>query len=112
MGELMTYYALCDVAFVGGSIGDQGGHNPLEPAALGKPVLFGPNMPNAREIADQLLRRQAAIQVEDGLAFKQTAERILTDKALRDRMGQAGRTLVEANKGALDLTLKAIQKLL
>lgn len=48
IGELMTYYACGDVAFVGGSFGDQGGHNALEPAALGKPVLLGPNMENAR----------------------------------------------------------------
>ena len=56
IGELMTYYACGDVAFVGGSFGDQGGHNALEPAALGKPVLLGPNMDNAREIASQLLQ--------------------------------------------------------
>ena len=112
IGELMTYYALGDVAFVGGSIGDQGGHNPLEPAALGKPVLVGPNMVNAKEITGQLLQCGAARQVTDQQGFRETAEIILTDAALRDRMGQAARALVDKNRGAVDITLKAIEKLL
>ena len=112
IGELMTYYACADVAFVGGSMGDQGGHNALEPAALGKPVLLGPNMENAREIATQLVECNAAMRVSDQDEFKRAAERILTDGVLRDRMGQAGRSLVESNKGALGLTLEAVEKLL
>jgi len=112
IGELMTYYACGDVAFVGGSFGDQGGHNALEPAAMGKPVLLGPNMENAREIASQLLQREAARRVTNQQDFRQAAEQILTDGVLRDSMGQAGRDLVEKNKGALDLTLKAVGKLL
>jgi len=112
IGELMTYYACGDVAFVGGSFGDQGGHNALEPAALGKPVLMGPNMDNAREIASQLLKSNAARRVTNQQDFQQAAEQILTDGVLRDSMGQAGRGLVEKNKGALDLTLKAIKNLL
>ena len=110
IGELMTYYACGDVAFVGGSFGDQGGHNALEPAALGKPVLLGPNMENAREIASQLLQREAARRVTNQQDFRQAAEQILTDGVLRDSMGQAGRDLVEKNKGALELTLKAVAK--
>jgi len=112
MGELMSYYACADVAFVGGSMGEQGGHNALEPAALGKPVLLGPNMDNAKEIASQLVHCKAARQVTNQLEFRQSAEQILTDGVLRDSMGQAGRDLVEKNKGALDLTLKAVEKLL
>ncbi|MGB7453286.1 MAG: lipid IV(A) 3-deoxy-D-manno-octulosonic acid transferase [Lysobacterales bacterium] len=112
IGELMNYYACADLAFVGGSFGDQGGHNPLEPAALGKPVLLGPNMENAKEIAAQLLRCNAARQVSNLPGFKMTVEEILSDGILRDRMGQAGRELLEKNKGALDLTLKAVKKLL
>lgn len=112
IGELMIYYACADVAFVGGSFGDQGGHNPLEPAALGKPVLLGPNMDNAREITAQLLHCNAAMRVSNQQEFQQAAEQVLTDGVLRDSMGQAGRNLVEKNRGALDLTLKAIIKLL
>jgi len=112
IGELMTYYACADVAYVGGSMGDQGGHNPLEPAALGKPVLMGPNMDNAKEIVTQLLQCQAARLVTNRPGFQQVAEEILTDGVLRDAMGQAGRSLVEKNRGALDLTLKAVERLL
>ena len=112
IGELMTYYACGDVAFVGGSMGDQGGHNALEPAALGKPVLLGPNMDNAREIACQLLESNAARCVSNHIDFEQAARQIMTDGALRDRMGQAGRVLVEKNKGALALTLNAVERLL
>jgi len=112
IGELMDYYACADLAFVGGSMGEQGGHNALEPAALGKPVLFGPNMDNAREIASQLLQSNAACRVTNQQDFQQAAEQILTDGTLRDSMGQAGRDLVEKNRGALDLTLKAIERLL
>ena len=112
IGQLMTYYACADVAFVGGSMGEQGGHNALEPAALGKPVLLGPNMDNAKEIVNQLLLCNAARQVNNQRDFEQAAKEILTDGVLRDNMGQAGQQLVEKNKGALDLTLKAVEKLL
>ena len=112
IGELMNYYACADLVFVGGSFGNQGGHNPLEPAALGKPVLLGPNMENTKEIAAQLLHRNAARRVTNQQDFRQTVQQILTDGVLRDKMGQAGRRLVEENRGALDLTLKAVKKLL
>lgn len=112
IGELMTWYACADAAFVGGSIGDQGGHNALEPAALGKPVLFGPNMVNAREIADQLLACNAAREIRGQQQFRQITEQILTDGVLRDNMGQAGQHLIAENKGALNLTLVAVGKVL
>jgi len=112
IGELMNYYACADLTFVGGSFGEQGGHNPLEPAALGKPVLLGPNMENAKEIAAQLLQDNAARRVNNQSAVQKAAQEILSDGVLRDRMGQAGRELIEKNKGALDLTLKALTKLL
>ena len=112
IGELMTYYACADLTFVGGSMGEQGGHNALEPAALGKPVLLGPNMANAKEIATQLLQCGAACRVTNQQDFRQTAEKILTDSILRHSMGEAGRYLVENNRGALNLTLEAIKKFL
>ena len=112
IGELLSYYACADVAFVGGSMGEVGGHNALEPAALGKPVLLGPNMDNARDIASKLLQCGAALQVASQEEFRQAAEKILTDDDLGNEMGRAGRDLVDKNKGALDLTMEAIGKLL
>jgi 3-deoxy-D-manno-octulosonic-acid transferase len=111
IGELLTYYACADVTFVGGSFGEQGGHNPLEPAALGKPVLLGPNMVNAKEISLQLLQCGAAKRVTDQYDFRQSAEKILTDGNLRHRMGMAGKGLVDKNRGALDLTLDAVKEI-
>jgi 3-deoxy-D-manno-octulosonic-acid transferase len=69
-------------------------------------------MDTAKEIASQLLQCKAARLVNNQQDFQQTAEQILTDGVLRDSMGQAGRSLIEKNKGALDLTLKAIEKLI
>lgn len=112
IGKLMTYYACGDIAYVGGGIGDQGGHNALEPAALGLPVLFGPNMDNAREIADQLLACDGAICVSDVQDFVSASDKILGDTKLHDRMGHAGQALVEKNKGALSRTLRAVEGLL
>jgi len=112
IGELMTYYACGDVAFVGGSMGEQGGHNALEPAALGKPVLLGPNMNNAKEIAAQLLQCDAALRVNSQQDFRKAAEKLLAERSLRNQMGQAGQALVEKNRGALYLTMEAIESLL
>jgi 3-deoxy-D-manno-octulosonic-acid transferase len=112
MGELMTYYACGDIAYVGGSMGDQGGHNALEPAAMGLPVLFGPNMENAREIADKLIESKAALSIAGQKEAQESVGRLFSDKTLRNNMGDAGRNLVEKNKGALDLTMTATRKLL
>lgn len=112
IGELLAYYACADVAFVGGSMGEVGGHNALEPAALGKPVLLGPNMDNARDIASKLMQCGAALQVANQAEFLQAVEKIMTDDDLRDAMGLAGQKLVDKNKGALDLTMQAIGKLI
>ena len=65
MGELLRYYAACDVAFVGGTFEALGGHNLLEPAALGKPVLVGPHTFNSPDITRQLLDGGSAWQVAD-----------------------------------------------
>ena len=110
MGKLMTYYACADAAFVGGTMGEQGGHNALEPAALGKPVIVGPNTVNAKEIVEELIGSGAALRINDQQEFHNEATRVLSDGLLRDQMGQAGLALIEKNKGALDLTLEAISQ--
>jgi len=110
MGKLMAYYACADATFVGGSMGEQGGHNTLEPAALGKPVMVGPNTANAKEIVDELIDCGAAVRISNLQGFQASAEALLGDRLLRDRMGQAGLALIEKNKGALDLTLDTIDR--
>jgi 3-deoxy-D-manno-octulosonic-acid transferase len=108
MGEIFLYYAASDVAFVGGSLVPVGGHNVLEPAAIGLPVVFGPHMHNFLPARDLLIGRDAAIQVEADTALAATIHRLLGDTALRERMGEAGRVAITANRGALKRLLEML----
>ncbi|GAA6130911.1 lipid IV(A) 3-deoxy-D-manno-octulosonic acid transferase [Halopseudomonas sabulinigri] len=108
MGELVMLYACADVAFVGGSLVPNGGHNYLEPTALGLPVLSGPHRFNFVEISD-LLQGAGALQVvADGRALEQAVLQLLNDARLREQAGNAGKAVVEANQGALELLLQGI----
>ncbi len=110
MGELMLYYACADVVFVGGSIGAEGGHNPLEPAVLGKPILMGPRVENNQELFTQLVACGAALSVSNWQDFQQATATLLGDRVLRECMGRAGQALVANNRQALELTLKVIEQ--
>ncbi len=112
MGELLPYYAACDVAFVGGSLEPIGGHNALEPAALAKPVLFGPHTFNFKDITDQLLNTGAAIRVNNARDLEETTTRLFKQPDLRVQMGRAGLELVKSGQGALARTLEIVQKLI
>jgi 3-deoxy-D-manno-octulosonic-acid transferase len=112
MGELLRYYAACDLAFVGGSLASVGGHNALEPAALAKPVLLGPHTFNFKEITDRLLSSGAAIRVNNARELEEAASRLFLQPDLRDQMGHAGLELVTSGQGALKRTLKIVQKLI
>lgn len=112
MGELMLFYAACDIAFVGGSIDPVGGHNPLEPAALGKPVIVGPYTFNFADIIKQLLQANAAIQVPNEEALERSLRELLDDPDRRDAMGQAGISLVKTGQGAVQRTLDLVDKTL
>jgi len=112
MGQLLACYAAGDVAFVGGSLQNHGGHNMLEPAALGCPVLMGPHTFNFEEISARLLDCGAAHQVLDASELETAVLELLRDADLREKMGNAGLALVEAGQGALARTLKAVDDLL
>jgi 3-deoxy-D-manno-octulosonic-acid transferase len=112
IGELAHVFPVATVVFVGGSLVDQGGHNILEPAVHGKPIVFGPHMENFAEIAAAFLAHQAAVQVPDAAALTTTIVRLVGDSVERARLGAAARALVEANRGAKERTLKAIAALL
>ena len=101
MGEMFAYFAAADLAFVGGSLAPVGGHNVLEPAALGLPVLFGPHMHNFIAARDLLLGRHAAIAVADAADLACQLAALFGDRAQCARMGEAGRAAVETNRGAL-----------
>jgi 3-deoxy-D-manno-octulosonic-acid transferase len=112
LGELLYFYAAADVAFVGGSLAPIGGHNLLEPAALGLPVLTGPNNSNSEDVARLLLECGAAEIVRDGTELGSRVTELLADHALRVEMGNRGRAAVDRNRGALDKLLTLIEALL
>ena len=100
MGELPLFYAAADVAFVGGTLVERGGHNMLEPAALGLPVLFGPHVFNFAEISRRLLDAGGARTVSDSASLGRAVIDYLRDADLRHATGAKGRAFVEGNRGA------------
>ena len=113
VGDLASLYAAADVAFVGGSlVGGVGGHNLLEPASFGVPVLTGPGYFNARDIARLLLLQGAALQVNNASELAAAVTQLLADPALRQRMGAIGRHVVESNRGSVSRLLELIESLL
>jgi 3-deoxy-D-manno-octulosonic-acid transferase len=112
IGELAQLYQLATVVFVGGSLVDHGGHNILEPAIVGKPIVFGPHMQNFKEIAESFVANGAAVCVASERELDDELLSLLTDPVRRVRMGAAARALVEANRGAKEKTLAAIAGLL
>jgi 3-deoxy-D-manno-octulosonic-acid transferase len=105
VGELAQLYSVADVVFVGGSLVEAGGHNMLEPAARGKPVLLGPHNENFRESADLLLGCGAATMVRNGIELGGEITALLGDPELRERLGAAGRAAVASRHGAVRETL-------
>jgi 3-deoxy-D-manno-octulosonic-acid transferase len=109
VGELPAVYASADVAFVGGSLVAVGGHNLLEPAALGLPVLTGPCYFNSQDIGDLLLAQGAALQVADAQDLAAVLRRLLDDPGERQRIGSLGQRLVEANRGTVERLIALIE---
>lgn len=112
LGELPPFYAAGDVAFVGGSLVPIGGHNLLEPAALGEPIVAGPNNFNSADIAKLLVERGAVKIVHDAVELAKVVGDLLGDPATRAQMGAAGRKAVDQNRGAVDRLMAFIQPLL
>jgi 3-deoxy-D-manno-octulosonic-acid transferase len=112
LGELAQLYQVATVVFVGGSLVDSGGHNILEPAIFGKPIVFGPHMANFAEIARSFVENEAAVQVGSADELQETLRHLLTDPKRRKRLGESARAMVEANRGAKEKSLAAIVRLL
>ena len=112
MGELLFLYALADSAFVGGSLVPNGGHNLLEPAALGKPVLSGPELFNFLEIAAQLRHAGALVEVQDAASLAAAVQRLWQQPAESARMREAGLEVMRRNQGALQRLLEGLGELL
>lgn len=101
VGELPEFFAAADVAFVGGSLVDHGGHNILEPARLRKPILFGPHMANFQSIAEAMKQKGAAIEVRDAEELARVLTALLDDPEARQRMGECAAEVAGADKDAL-----------
>jgi len=112
VGELASLYAAADVVFVGGSLVPVGGHNMIEPALLGKAVVFGPHVENFREAATLLLEAGGAIQVRDRDGLAEAVHRLLRDPGERRRLGAAAREAVRARQGATARTIELLKRVL
>ena len=112
VGELAEVYQIATVVFVGGSLVPAGGHNILEPAVFGKPIVFGPYMQNFDEIAATFLANDAAVQVRSDRELEAAVVGLMGDPVRRARLGAAARALVESNRGAKDKTVAVVTSLL
>ncbi|WP_287800458.1 lipid IV(A) 3-deoxy-D-manno-octulosonic acid transferase [Acidiphilium sp.] len=112
MGELMLFFAAADCAFIGGSLVDTGGHNPLEALALGVPVVFGPHMFNFDEIAQLTLAAGAGVRVTDGDGLVAALRVYLGNRQVRQAASAAGESLVRGHQGALARTLALLEPFL
>jgi 3-deoxy-D-manno-octulosonic-acid transferase len=111
IGELGGLLRCGDVVFVGGSLVPAGGHNLLEPAYWGKPILFGPHMENFRDAAMLFLQEDAALEVQDADGLARAAQDLLADAERQRRMGAAARRLLERESGATGRVLEALAAL-
>lgn len=112
MGELSSLYSLADIAFVGGSMVDCGGHNPIEPACLGIPVLFGRYMEDFSEISRDLVAAGGALVISDKDIFHKTLSNLLASAEQRKQIGSLARQCIEQQRGVVDRHLEIIRQYL
>ncbi|WP_119329067.1 lipid IV(A) 3-deoxy-D-manno-octulosonic acid transferase [Cysteiniphilum halobium] len=109
MGEMMLLYAMSDIAFVGGSFVDNGGHNMLEPAALAKPIISGPSVFNFALVAEKLQTQQALSFVNDSTSLAKQLHLLFSNPEIAQAQGNAALTVFQQNKGALDKQFSIIK---
>lgn len=100
MGELMSFYDVATIVFVGKSLTAKGGQNPIEPAALGRPIIFGPNMQNFTDVARLFVSQAGAIQVPDAGELGEVMADLLSNPARREQLGRTAKRIVHENRGA------------
>ncbi len=110
MGELLQFYAASDIAFVGGSLEPIGGHNLLEPAALGKPVIVGPHTFNTEEVAASLIEAKAVLRVADEIELGAAVIRLFAHEQEGAAMGQAAQAVLERERGAVARTVQIVEQ--
>ena len=111
MDEMLDYLSVSDIVFVGGSLNDTGGHNMLEPALLSKPIVFGPNVENFKEISEALLCNEGAVKVGDVDELFQSIGELLERPELCALMGKNAHKYLMSNQGATKKTQKIINSI-
>ena len=112
IGELGRFYSLADLVFVGGSLVSHGGHNILEPAAQGKPIIVGPNMFNFRDTYALFSKRNACVTVLDGQELTQKTLELLRNRQSAEQMGRVAAAIVEENQGAAVKTVGYLRQII
>lgn len=112
MGELTRFYGLAEVVFVGKSLVEGGGQNILEPAALARPVVFGPSIYNFQETADALLAQNGAVRVRDAAELERVLTELLADPEWARRVGESARRVIESGRGATRRNVDIVDKVL
>ena len=112
LGEVLDFYSIADLVFVGGSLVPVGGHNLLEPALLAKPVIFGPHIQNFKVIAKKIIHAGAGVKVADQQGLVRQSVILLNDPLRCRAMGEAGRSLIVENAGTTERTMRHITKFL
>ncbi len=112
IGELRSFYSICDIAFVGGSLVKVGGHNLLEPAAMKKPVIFSRYMFNFKEISEALISAGGGLMVKDKEELYAKMNNLLSDHNLAAAMGERAFEVIAANAGATKKTINAVGRLI
>ena len=110
IGELVKFFNLSDIVFMGGSLIKRGGHNLVEPAVFGKAILFGTHMFNFRRMRDVFLNEKAAVCVKDENELTETLSALLGDRSKRDALGNKARSLLDKNSGATEKNLNVLRK--
>jgi|TARA_B100001971_G_scaffold212925_1_gene244474 3-deoxy-D-manno-octulosonic-acid transferase len=108
MGELMSYYSICDIAFIGGSLTSDGGQNMLEAAASSKPVLFGPHVFNFEYVSQLLIDNGGAIQVSNADQLMHTIAGLLSDDGKRIAIGTNAKKIIEDNRGVTNQLIELL----
>lgn len=112
LGDLPAFYSMADIAFVGGSLVDAGGHNVMEPARFCKPILFGPCMTNFADVAEEMKRKGAGIEVSGREDLVREISRLLTDPEKADTMGKIAYNVVEGDRGVLERSIGLVSRYL
>jgi 3-deoxy-D-manno-octulosonic-acid transferase len=110
MGELLSFYSISDIAFVGGSLVPIGGHDPVEPASLGKTVIFGPYMDNASEAATALLKSGGAIEVKNADHISDFIEMAGNNRDMLKERGERCKKAIISLSGATEKTIRLLME--